>query len=506
VETFPANALPEPRPVVRALEQALAHTCSGRVSFQAQDRLSTGRDMWPKVLLWLREGRIPPPPDAVVWPSSEEEVAAVIRLARTHRLAVVPFGAGSGVCGGALALHGGIAMDLKRLERVSPVDATSRTVDAEAGVLGETLERGLARQGWTLGHFPSSIYMSTLGGWLATRSAGQLSSKYGKIEDMAVSVRAVAGTGEPLVTPERPFHGPDLVPLLLGSEGTLCAFTGARLRVHRAPEHRAFHGYRFKRVREGVAAIRSLFHAGLRPAVVRLYDPFDTALVGRAKPHDPPEPPSLRSRWKADVLPGFLRELSAQTLSRPGVLNRATALLRQCLLVTVFEGESRRTQSEDARARALCADAGGVDLGEEPGRHWFAERYAVSYKMSKVFDSGAFADTMEVAATWDRVMDVYEKVRAAAAPLAFVLCHFSHAGSGPDEAAQQARYDALWRAALDAARAAGATVTHHHGVGVLKGEALREELGEGASLLTALKGALDPDGIMNPGKLIWARA
>ncbi|HZA14651.1 MAG TPA: FAD-linked oxidase C-terminal domain-containing protein, partial [Myxococcaceae bacterium] len=197
---------------------------------------------------------------------------------------------------------------------------------------------------------------------------------------------------------------------------------------------------------------------------------------------------------------------------RPSLLNRAAALLQHSLLVLVFEGETRRTVKEAEAGRALCVRAGGEDEGEGPGRDWFAKRYAVSYKMSKVVDRGALADTMEVAGTWDRVMEIYERVRAAVRPLAFVLCHFSHAYpegcslyftfvfSAP-EGEQERRYDDLWRVALQAAMSAGATVSHHHGVGLLKARELGDELGEGRRMLVALKRAFDPDGILNPGKL-----
>src|SRR5262249_3227147 len=151
-------------------------------------------------------------------------------------------------------------------------------------------------------------------------------------------------------------------------------------------------------------AIRRLFHAGLRPAVVRLYDPFDTALVAREKPqHRPKTPPSLKSTFSADVLPALLRGVSSRTLGRPGLFNKAAHLLQHCLLILMFEGEAQRTASEEAQARAICLRAGGEDQGEQPGKNWYRKRYDVSYKMSKVLDAGAFADTMEVAATWDRV-------------------------------------------------------------------------------------------------------
>jgi alkyldihydroxyacetonephosphate synthase len=248
--------------------------------------------------------------------------------------------------------------------------------------------------------------------------------------------------------------------------------------------------------------------------VVRLYDPFDTALVGRNKPDQAPAtPPSLRSALQADLLPALTRQLSPHALGRPRLLNRAADLLRQCLLILCFEGEKRRATREEEAARALCLRLGGQDEGEAPGLHWYKERYSVSYKMSKVMDAGAFADTMEVAATWDKVLDVYQRVRMAVAPLAFVMCHFSHAylegcslyfsfaGAAASEEGQQRRYQALWKAALSAAMSAGATISHHHGVGLLKAPEMLEELGEGRRMLQALKRSFDPDGIMNPGKL-----
>ncbi|MDQ3263579.1 MAG: FAD-binding oxidoreductase [Myxococcota bacterium] len=510
-----ALQLPAPGAVAHVAATELAKVLGpAQVSLRDEDRLSYARDMWPKALLWIRQGRIPPPPDLVAWPASEAEVAAVIAVARAHKLAVVPFGAGSGVCGGTIALRGGIALDLKRLETIGRVDPVNLWVEVDAGVIGEVLERNLNEQGYTLGHFPSSIYMSTVGGWLAARSAGQLSNKYGKIEDMVLSLRAVTGAGEVVETPPRPFLGPDLGQVLLGSEGTLCVFTRVRLRVHPVPQHRAFRGLRFKTVEAGVEAMRLLFAAGLRPAVVRLYDPFDTALVGKEKPKKKKDlAPSLRTSLRADLLPAALRKLTPLTLGHPSLMNRAADLFQHCRMILMFEGEPRRTQEEAQEAVRLCEKAGGHDEGEAPGQAWFKKRYDVSYKMSKVVDAGAFADTMEVAATWDRVLPVYQAVRQAAAGLAFVLCHFSHAypegcslyfslvSSAGSEGDQEKRYDTLWETILEAATGAGANVSHHHGVGVLKAAQLARELGDGRRLLLALKGALDPDGILNPGKL-----
>ncbi|MDX2009070.1 MAG: FAD-binding oxidoreductase [Myxococcaceae bacterium] len=514
IATVDVHALPPARREVLAAERDLSAAVSGRFSTRSLDRLSYARDLWPLALVWIREGRIPPPPDAIVWPGADDEVAALIMRAREHRLPVIPFGAGSGVCGGTVAVRGGLALDLKRFDRIGPVDPRARTVEVGAGVLGETLERRLEARGWTLGHFPSSIATSTVGGWLAARSAGQCSSRYGKIEDMVLSVRGVFGTGERFTTPERPFAGPDLAQLLLGSEGTLCAFTSAVLRVHPRPEARFLRAFDFPSVEVGLEAIRRLFREGLRPAVVRLYDPFDTAFVGRSNDAaGSPTPPSRRDALGASVVPAFLRTLAAQTLGRPRLVNPLAHLARRARLVLMFEGEAKACEADDAAAAASCRLFRGTDLGESPARHWYQNRYAVNFKLPRLMEAGTFVDTFECSAPWDRVLDVYERVRAAASAHALVLCHFSHAyadgcslyfsfvGAASDAQATEARYQRLWRNALGAALSAGANVSHHHGIGLLKAREYQDSLGEGRHVLAALKRHLDPDGIMNPGKL-----
>jgi alkyldihydroxyacetonephosphate synthase len=299
----------------------------------------------------------------------------------------------------------------------------------------------------------------------------------------------------------------------MGSEGTFCAFTRARLRVFPLPAGRALHAYDFKRLADGVEAIRLIFRAGLRPAVVRLYDPFDTAVAGDPKRSGAHLSPAEQGPLQRDVLPALLRVLAPQTLGHPTLLNQATGLLRKSRLVLIFEGDAQRVADEDAAARTLCGRLSAADLGPEPAVRWLQTRYDVSYRISKVMEGGAFADTFEVAAPWDKVLAVYERVRSATAPYAFVMCHLSHAylegcslyfsfvGAGASAQDEAARYETLWRVALSAALSAGANVSHHHGVGLLKARALQDALGDGRHALRALKQTFDPDGIMNPGKL-----
>ena len=527
-----------------------------RVSVRADDRDSYSRDMWPRALFAVREGKTAlHPPDVIVWPETEDEVVKIVRLARRLHVPLVPYGAGSGVAGGAVPLYGGITIDMKRMQRILELDERELTVRAEAGINGERFERELERRGYTLGHFPSSIYCSTLGGWLAARSAGQMSTRYGKIEDMALSVRAVTGRGE-LVDVSRRARaagGPDWLQLLIGSEGTLGVITSGKLRMRPQPEVRHLRGFEFGSVMAGLEAIRRVLQRGLRPAVVRLYDEFDTMVHLRPAKHEKGSVGAMTqdkrhdARTRAGALPSLegsdapvgaggmaaalsrllsgdggsrvARELFSTVLHKPRWLNAAAEALapkigrRGCLLIMGVEGARARADVEADLVFAELGRAGGKDLGTGPGERWYAHRYLVSYNMSKVFEAGAFVDTMEVASTWERLPDLYELVRRAIGQHAFVMAHFSHAysegcsiyfsfvGHAPTRQAAEAKYDAIWRDGLAAASRAGGTISHHHGVGVLKGQAMAEEHRESMAVYFALKQAFDPDSILNPGKM-----
>jgi alkyldihydroxyacetonephosphate synthase len=513
VVCIPMRELPAPSAQSRALARDLGKLLDGRVSVASQDRLAYARDLWPKALIWAREGYTPRPPDVVAWPETTEQVAAVTRHAAALGVPLVPFGGGSGVCGAALPLHGGIVLDLKRMARILSVDADGLEADVEAGIIGEIFERRLNRLGLSTGHFPSSMYCSTVGGWIAARGAGQMSSRYGKIEDMLAALTVVDGRGEVIQTPRRPMPGWNLTRVFVGSEGALGTVCSARLHLVRVPEARVFQAFLFRSVREGVEAIRGIFRSGARPAVARLYDPLDTLLFGggRSRPHRRRGP--LRDRLD-ELLVRRIEQAATQTaVARPIGLNLATELLRSCLLILLFEGPPDLCEVEAEEASRVCLANDGEDQGPEPARAWLEKRYDVSYKQSRVFDIGGFVDTMEVAGTWDRVVEIYDRVRAAIAPLAFVMCHFSHAylegcclyftfaGAAATRELSVARYDEIWRRATAAATLAGATASHHHGVGIVKLNALKAELGDGLELVRALKATFDPKGILNPGKL-----
>jgi alkyldihydroxyacetonephosphate synthase len=500
-----------------------------RISQSAADRLVYSRDMWPKALLSVRDNKPQVmPPEVVVWPETTEEVAAILALASRLGVPVVPYGGGSGVCGGAMAVRGGIVLDLKRMARLVSLSTTDHLATFETGIVGQTLEDQLNLRGLTLGHFPASIYCSTLGGWLAARSAGQLSSRYGKIEDMVVGLRVVLGDGRILDLSAG--HEPNLVPIFVGSEGTLCVITEATLRVCPLPSVRLFRGYEFPNVAAGCEAMRRVMQRGQRPAVLRLYDEMDTLLARRGhsatgEEHGKAAGRSLLS-GALELLPKHAAEhgeklrgaLVRAALSRAGLLGKIVEavvpkLSGGCLLVAGYEGEPALTEAEASVCHAELTAAGGKDLGEGPGLSWYQNRYAVSYKMSPLYTDGGFVDTLEVASTWDRLLALYDDVRRSIASHAMVLAHFSHAypegcsiyftfaASAEGRTRSDHLYDEIWRRGLTAVVRAGGTISHHHGVGLSKSAFMHEEHGAALGLFRQLKSIVDPRGILNPDKM-----
>ncbi len=550
---------------------------AGRVSAQTGHLESYSRDMWPRLLL-ARAANAPliHRPHVVVWPESVDEVAEIVAFANQEQIPIVPYGGGSGVCGGVVPVLGGITVDLKRMNQLLSIDQEHLSCDVQSGQNGERFERALNQRGYTFGHFPSSIYCSTVGGWIATRAAGQLSNKYGKVEDRVLGVTAVTGKGEIIITDDlgHTSAGPNWTQLLVGSEGTLGIITSSRLRLSPAPEQRFYRGYQVENCEHGIEAMRQVMQCGLRPAVVRLYDELDTFvhLFGKGdqakhspqtehtgstattmgpaaqapfvlpssgellelpvtEQTDPKGFDRVRSFLRKGIQPGsttrlkqFLEQKAKQKaiqlgLSQPRLLNRIThSTMEQfsphgCLLIIGLEGSRVRTEVEAKVTFNELERAGCRDLGEGPGLHWLKHRYDVSYKMSGVFREGAFVDTMEVASSWERLRDLHRVTKAAISQHALVMSHFSHAypegcsiyftfvAENQDRRSAEATYDAIWRDGLSAVSRVGGTISHHHGVGLLKGAHMAREHRESMRLIRAVKATLDPEGIMNPGKL-----
>jgi alkyldihydroxyacetonephosphate synthase len=477
-----------------ALAGALGPACA---SDRALDRLAYGHDTWPVSLKAPGETRWQP--DLVAWPGSADDVVAVVRIAAGAGLPIVPVGGLSGIVGGALAVRGGIALDLLRMNRVLELDEVSGLVRVEAGILGANLEDALAGRGLTTGHLPQSAGSSTVGGWIAHRAAGIASTKYGKIESIVRGMRVVLADGSVLDTSVAPASasGPMLHSLFFGVEGTLGVVVEATLAIQPLPDERRWVAYGFAvdtaapndpraadaAFLRSVEVVRRVLRRGYRPAIVRAYDPAEAGPL----------------------------------LVRAG-LDPATAPRGGALLIVGAEGEAPLVAAELAAVAREAADAGGVDLGPGPAEAWSARRFDTSWLVGAVRGSGSIGDALEVAASWRRLPGVYVAMRAAmreaCGPEGAVVAHLSHAypdggnlymifrtEQGSDRAAIE-RYPAVVDAALGACLAAGGTVSHHHGIGLGKARWFEREVGPvGLSIIRRQKAALDPAGILNPGKL-----
>jgi len=463
--------------IVKAIELLNNLLGQSRVISDQTSMVIYARDLLPPGLADLREGRIGNLPAAVCFPETKEEVAKIISRAREHKIPVIGFGAGSGVLGGTVPKTGGILVDLKRMRKVRSINRTNHTVEVEAGVMGEDLERQLNREQFTLGHFPSSVYCSTVGGWLSNRSAGQLFSKYGKIEDLVISLEGVLADGSIFHTRDTPraATGPDLDQLLDGSEGTLPVITSAVLAISPLPAQKFYRGFAFRDVPSGLSAMRNLLQKELTPAVLRLYDPMDT---------------------------GF----NKNQLAGPDA---------GCLMIVGYEGANPEMTALKSRLGfARLAELGGKDLGEEPGKKWLEHHYSVSYNQSKILaQPGALLDTIELSVIWADALALYEKVSQGISRLGLVMAHFSHAWregvciyfsfalGEPDPEKLKAKHLEAWQAAMQPCLELGAAISHHHGIGLHRAEWLKQEFGAGHEILSKLKHELDPEGILNPEKL-----
>jgi alkyldihydroxyacetonephosphate synthase len=456
-------------------------------------------------LLRIRRGTVERAPDVVVFPQRQEQIEDLLALASQRAWAVVPFGGGTSVVGGVEVPGNGkpsVTLDLRGMNRVLNIDHTSHTALVESGILGPDLEKELNANGFTLGHFPQSFEFSTLGGWVATRSAGQNSTKYGKIEQMVVSLRLVSPTGvldSPIVPADA--AGPSLLQCLIGSEGTLGVITQVVVRLHPLPQSRVYASYLFPDFASGVNAVKKMLQADLRPAVMRLSDPQETAMaLLLAESHRP----SLKER-----------------LGHLYVRLRGFDLQNSALLLLIFEGPDRLVSAANREAHRYARS--GLYLGSLPARNWIKERFRHPYIRDDLLDRSVMVDTLETAAPWQKLPELYAAVRQAlsdsilgSAPGALILGHLSHAY--PDGASlyftfmarqqpgqELEQWQTVKTAATEAILKHGGALSHHHGIGFVHKPWTSAYLGkEGLSLLAELKNKIDPQNIMNPGKLLNA--
>ncbi|MET0902324.1 MAG: FAD-binding oxidoreductase [Acidimicrobiales bacterium] len=460
-----ASSVPVPDGVIERLSSICPTTTDGDALGEAS------RDWWPHAMIWALDGQVPARAGAIVSPTSAEEVGAVLAVCNEAVIPVTAAAGRSGVCGASVPLHGGVVLDLCGLSGITDVDGTSLVLDVRPGTFGDHLEHELRRaHGVTLGHWPQSVALSTVGGWLACRSAGQLSTRYGKIEDMVLGLDVALADGRHISTGGAPraAAGPDLNQLFVGSEGTLGIITGARLRLHPAPVHERRCAYAFPSFEDGLDAMRRVLQRGGTPAVLRLYDAVEA--------------------------------------------DRTYKTGDRALLLVLDEGEVAAVDATMELVAEVCREAEPADPAHVA--HWLEHRNDVA-ALEALISRGYVVDTMEVVGRWRDLPSIYASTVAALQAVDGTLAasaHQSHsytdgaclyftfaAKTEPDD--RDRYYREAWDAGTRAVLGGGGALSHHHGVGLNRGRFMAEALGPAFEVLVATKVALDPKGILNPGKL-----
>jgi len=477
-----------------------------QISNSAKERVIHAYGKGFRDLFRLRRGEIAGAPDLIIYPESERDVCLTIRAASERNVTIIPFGGGSNIAGCLERMESArmcVSLDLRRMRRVLAVDRKSCTARIEAGIFGPDLEQQLAEHGVTLGHFPDSFLHSTLGGWIATRSAGMQSDKYGKIEDMVIALRMVTPEGvlETRTVPKSA-NGIDVNHLSIGSEGTFGVITEATMRVHLRPESRVVRGYLIPEFEDGIEAIHQCVQQECAPAMVRLNDPEKTALSLAFRP-----PASGFSKIASSLFKSYLRV-------------KGVALPRVCLLLTAFEGNRADVMRMKQKVESIYRRADAISLGAQSGKSFEATKYDFPYIRDFLLDREVTADVSETSTVWSNIFPLYKgtmaalttSIRESGVP-PFAGCHISHTyqcGASiyftfafkQEPRREIEQYLRVKRATQQSFIDHGATLSHHHAVGTEHLPWLAADISSlGVRAVAAIKRGFDPGNIMNPGRL-----
>ena len=501
-----AVELPDPCIDQRFLLKLRSFLKPTQISNQPKERVIHAYGKGFRDLFRLRRGLAGGAPDLVVYPESERDVCLTLRAAAERDVMLIPFGGGSNISGCLERTEAGrmsVSLDMRRMRRVLAVDVPSCTARMEAGIFGPDLEQQLGAYGVTLGHFPDSFLHSTLGGWIATRSAGMQSDRYGKIEDMVVAVRMVSSEGVLATrTVPKSSNGIDVNHLCIGSEGTLGVITEATMRVHPRPGSRLVRGYLFPEFEGGIQAMQQCVRQECKPSMVRLNDPDKTALSLAFRP-----PASHLSNAMSSLFKGYLRI-------------RGLALPRACLMLTAFEGSQAEVARQLRQTQAIYRRFGAIGLGESSGKSFEATKYDFPHIRDYLLDRDVTTDVSETSTVWSKIFPLYRDtiallhatiVESGVRPWAG--CHISHTyqcgasvyftfGFRQQPGREMEQYLRVKRAVQQSFIDHGATLSHHHAVGSEHLPWLAADISPlGVQAVAAIKRGLDPGNIMNPGRL-----
>jgi alkyldihydroxyacetonephosphate synthase len=480
------------------------------VSVDRRDRVVHARGKSLRDLIHQRRGNLPRVPDAVVRPGSEEEVTAILREAVSADAVVIPFGGGSSISGSLEAppeeTRPVLSVDLERLNKVLAIDSASRLASVQAGVFGPHLEEQLAAQGYTFGHFPDSFTHSTLGGWIATRSSGMQSDRYGDIADLTRGLRVVTPTGT-LVTQPIPSAstGPSVREMVLGSEGRLGIITEATVHVRPIAERRTILGYLFPTFTDGLNAMRDIAASECSVSVTRVSDAHETQFSFALRTN-----PTVVDKFQSRALRAFVRRRLGYDVHQ------------MCLSFIGYEGSAEHVAEQRKKVGKIVRRHGGLCIGSGPGALYDQKKFDTPHVRDFLLDRGAAGDVSETAMPWSRLMPVYDAVCASAygafaqvGVQGYLMCHLSHsyhAGAClyftfafvPTPGGDMADEYAIIKSAIQQAFVDnGATLSHHHAVGTEHSQWLEQDIsGPGVAMLEALFDGTDPGRHLNPGKIV----
>ncbi|MGR5140325.1 FAD-binding oxidoreductase [Photobacterium sp. DNB23_23_1] len=457
--------------IEKKLESALG---TSKVSTLKQDLEASSHDTWPLMTKLNLLDKHPNMADIVVKARSDEDICKVLSLANEDKIPVTVRALASSVTGQPLPTKGGIVLDISEIPSSYSLNEKNMTVTATCSHNGGDLEDLLQKKGWTMGHSPQSLYRSTVGGWLATLATGQFSSLYGGIEDLVVGYDVILATGEKMSLKANPraAMGPDLRQIFLGSEGTLGVITSVTLKVFPKMEAEAFMTYAIPTVEDGLALMREITASNLKPFLVRFYDTEEAKHAMQD------------SNFETPVLFLGSRGLSAMVDAEQSILHQ------------------------------LAEKHGGEAIGPEATLGWMERRFDFSTVENLLATKGGFGETIEIAHNWDSIHPLWQDLKKALSPLANeVISHFSHIynqgtsmyvillGQEEDNEAAVARLEQIWKTTMEVCIEHGAELSHHHGGGLARSPYSRRSIGEAHLILRKLKAALDPNAILNPGKL-----
>jgi len=504
-------SLPEPKINHDFVEALSPHLRNDQILTDEDERiLHTYGKSYPDIFK-ARKGIFRPPPDMVILPENHQQVVAIIRSANQFDVGVIPFGGGSNIIGCVEPADSQnrmmVSLNLRKMNRLLSLNKESLTATIEAGALGPKLEEDLEAQGFCLGHHPDSFLHSTLGGWIATRSAGMQSDEYGRIEDMVVSLRVVTPSGE-IATRTVPASsaGIDVNRLIIGSEGILGVITEATMKIHPNPPIKDYYGFLFKTFDDGTHAIHQCYQKGFTPSMFRLQDLKESELAMSMKP-------------VKKGLQVYVEKLIKPYLKRKGFTS-------PCIMVVGFEGDKEKVGFTKKHVFPILKQWGAFPLGKSIGKTWSKHKYNIPYFRDFLMNYHCYADVAETSATWSNLLPLYHKTMKAVQEKfreqnhykGWIGCHISHSYNAgaclyftfagvqkPGRELEQ--FYEIKECFTETFMKNGGALSHHHAVGLDHLPWLEEEVSPtGIKAYKGLKQALDPKKIMNPGKLIPERA